>query len=78
MQNHEDEATSTDPNVEYAYEDGIVSNEAKFLRPDSVTYPGPGTRRVVYYNYPTSGVGASWHGHLARESQGRLGPVVVG
>jgi RHS repeat-associated protein len=66
------------PYVQYAYEDGIASNEAKFLRPDYVTYPGPSARRVVYYNYPTSGVGESWHGHLARESQGRLGPAVAG
>ena len=33
---------------------------------------------MVYYNYPTSGIGAPWHGHLARESQGRLGPAVAG
>ena len=51
-------ADSGDPNVQYAYEDGIVSTEAKFLRPNSVTYPGPSTRRVVYYNYASTGVGA--------------------
>jgi len=33
--------------------------EAKYLRQASVTYPGPSTRRVVYYNYPTSGIGAA-------------------
>jgi len=59
MQDHEDEAGSTDPNVQYAYEDGIASNEAKYVRPDYVTYPGPTTRRAVYFNYPTSGVGAA-------------------
>jgi len=59
MQDHAVAAGSGDPNVQYAYEDGIASNEAKYVRPASVTYPGPGTRRVVYYNYPTSGVGAA-------------------
>jgi len=59
MQDHEAAAGSGDPNVQYAYEDGIAGNEAKYVRPASVTYPGPGTRRVVYYNYPTSGVGAA-------------------
>jgi len=61
MQNHEDEATSADPNVQYAYEDGSVGADldANYVRPDYVTYPGPSTRRVVYYNYPTSGVGAA-------------------
>jgi RHS repeat-associated protein len=59
MQDHDAAATATDPNVQYAYEDGIASNEAKYVRPDYVTYPGPSSRRVVYYNYPTSGVGAA-------------------
>jgi len=60
-QDHAAAATDTDPNVQYAYEDGVVGQgvEAKFIRPDYVTYPGPSTRRVVYYNYPTSGVGAA-------------------
>ena len=78
MQNHTTGTASGDPNVHYAYEDGIASNEAKYVRPDYVTYPGPSTRRAVYYNYPASGVGASWHGHLARELQGRPGPAVDG
>ena len=52
-------ATSTDPNVQYAHEDGIASNEAKYVRQASVTYPGPSARRAVYYNYPASGVGAA-------------------
>ena len=33
MQDHAAAATSTDPNVQYAYEDGIASNEAKYVRP---------------------------------------------
>jgi hypothetical protein len=33
MQDHEAAAGSTDPNVQYAYEDGIASNEAKYVRP---------------------------------------------
>jgi len=59
MQDHEAAAGSGDPNVQYAHEDGIASVEAKYIRPASVTYPGPSARRVVYYNYPTSGVGAA-------------------
>ena len=27
--------------MQYAYEDGIASNEAKYIRPAYVTYPGP-------------------------------------
>jgi hypothetical protein len=61
MQDHAAAATATDPNVQYAYEDGSggADLDANFVRPDYVTYPGPSTRRVVYYNYPTSGVGAA-------------------
>ena len=59
MQNHTTGTASGDPNVHYAYEDGIASNEAKYVRPAYVTYPGPSARRVVYYNYPASGVGAA-------------------
>jgi hypothetical protein len=62
MQNHEDEAGSTDPNVTYTYENWAGEGvEAKYLRQASVTYPGPSTpnRRVVYYNYPASGIGAA-------------------
>jgi hypothetical protein len=58
-QNHATGTASGDPNVQYAYEDGIAGNEAKYVRPASVIYPGPSARRVVYYNYPTSGVGAA-------------------
>ncbi len=46
-------AAATDPNVQYAYEDGAdpgsADFEAKYVRPDCVTYPGPSTRRKVYY-----------------------------
>ena len=52
MQGHEAAATATDPNVEYAYEDGSDPGEedyeAKYVRPASVTYPGPSQRRVVH------------------------------
>ena len=46
--------------VDYAYEDGLsisdsggspASYEAKYVRLNSVTYPGPATRRAIYYNY---------------------------
>ena len=43
MQDHAAAATDTDPNVQYAYEDGIDGTEAKYVRPDYVTYPGPST-----------------------------------
>ena len=33
MQDHTGTATATDPNVEYAYGDGIASNEAKYVQP---------------------------------------------
>jgi len=74
-QNHTTGTASTDPNVQYAYEDGIVSNEAKYIRPASVTYPGPSTRRVVYYNYSTSGVGAALGrlGDIADDDSGESG-----
>jgi hypothetical protein len=39
--------------------DGAKRVEAKYLRQASVTYPGPGTRRAIYYNYPTSGIGGA-------------------
>jgi len=59
MQDHTSTAT-TDPNVQYAYEDGAsgADLDANYVRPTSVTYPGPSTRRVVHYNYASSGVGA--------------------
>ncbi len=46
---------------EYAYEDGSggADLDANYVRPDYVTYPGPSSRRVVYYNYASSGVGAA-------------------
>jgi len=60
MQDHAAAATATDPNVQYAYEDGSggADLDANFVRPDYVTYPGPSARRVVYYNYASTGVGA--------------------
>ena len=47
-QNHATGTASGDPNVQYAYEDGIAGNEAKYVRQASVTYPGPSQRRVVH------------------------------
>lgn len=41
------------PAVQYAYEDGAVSGEAKFVRLRSVTYP---SGRTVYYNYDGTAV----------------------
>ncbi|KKK53942.1 hypothetical protein LCGC14_3089720, partial [marine sediment metagenome] len=51
-----DPAGGETPYVEYAYEDGGPgTGAAKYVRPDSVKYP---SGRQVYYNYPSSGVGA--------------------
>jgi len=44
------------PCVQYVFDDGAVGNEAKYVRLSSVTYPND---RVVYYNYPESGVGSA-------------------
>ena len=61
-QNHEDEVDDSEPSVEYAYEDAVASYEAKYVRLDYVTYPGPSTRRKVYYHYTDSTVAnaANW------------------
>jgi RHS repeat-associated protein len=55
-----------------AYDDGVSSGAAKYLRQTSVTYPGPGTRRAVHSNYPSSGVGSvlSRLDNLADDSSG--------
>ncbi len=61
MQDHTGTATASDPNVEYAYED-VASGadlDANCVRPASVPYPEPSSRRVVYYNYASTGVGTS-------------------
>ncbi len=47
---------SQSPNVQYAYEDGASGGVAQYVRLDYVTYPAG---RVVYYNYPSSGIGAA-------------------
>jgi len=76
-QNHTTGTASGDPNVQYAYEDGSggADLDANYVRTDYVTYPGPGTRRVVYYNYPTSGVGAALSrlGEIADDDSGESG-----
>ena len=36
----------------------LASYDANYVRPTSVTYPGPFTRRVVWYNHASTGVGA--------------------
>ena len=60
-QEHAGEAVTSDenesPKVQYAYEDGVENNKAKYVRIDKVTYPG--ASREVYYNYPSSGIGAA-------------------
>ena len=43
------------PKVDYAYADGLSGSAAKYVRLQSVTYPGGSTRRVVYYNYDRTG-----------------------
>ena len=55
-QNHTTGTASTDPNVQYAYEDGSggADLDANYVRRNSVTYPGPSTRRKVYYHYTDS------------------------
>jgi YD repeat-containing protein len=54
-QAHDGAVTTGTPAVQYAYEDGADGSVAKYVRLDYVTYPDG---RVVYYNYPTSGVGS--------------------
>ena len=49
MQDHDAAATATDPNVQYAYEDGIASNEAKYVRADSVMPQLRGGRKSREY-----------------------------
>jgi len=60
IQDHYGATAATDPNVQYAYEDGSggADLDANFVRVDYVTYPGPTATRRVYYNYPDGGIGA--------------------
>ncbi len=53
-QEHDGEVDGSTAGVEYAYEDGASGGAAKYVRLDSVAYPNG---RVVYYNYPASGIG---------------------
>jgi RHS repeat-associated protein len=53
-QDHDSAVGAGSPAVQYTYSDGAVSGEAKYVRLDSITYADG---RVVYYNYPSSGVG---------------------
>ncbi|MBI1373852.1 MAG: LEPR-XLL domain-containing protein [Phycisphaera sp.] len=55
FQEHDGAVDGSTPSVVYTYDDGAVGGEAKFVRLGSVTYPDG---RQVFYNYPTSGVGA--------------------
>ena len=64
VQAHTGEAVSGDPSVQYYYEDasktggfGPMDYEANYIRLYKISYPGPSTKRLVYYNYSTSGVG---------------------
>ena len=71
-QNHSGAVGTGTPAVDYGYSDGASSGEAKYVRLTSVTYPGPGTRRAVYSNYSSSGVGSvlSRLDHFADDSSG--------
>ncbi len=52
MQDHASTADSTDPNVVYDYATTYhTSPEVKHIRLNYVKYPGPSSRREVYYNY---------------------------
>jgi RHS repeat-associated protein len=56
QQEHYGAVTTGSPAVLYSYDDGASSGVAHFVRLSSVTDPAG---RVVYYNYPTSGIGAA-------------------
>ena len=57
-QSHSGTVGTGTPVVNYWYEDGAVSQAAKYLRLAKVTYPGgQGGRRSLYVNYPDSGIG---------------------
>jgi len=54
-QDHAAAADSGDPAVEYTYDDGASGSEAKYVRLSKVKYPGPATRREVFYRYGSAG-----------------------
>ena len=54
-QAHDGAVSINTPAVVYGYEDGASGGEAGYVRLDKVVYPDG---REVYYNYPSSGVGA--------------------
>ncbi|MCX5653733.1 MAG: discoidin domain-containing protein [Planctomycetota bacterium] len=54
QQSHSGAVDTNTPEVDYAYADGASNNVAKYIRLSYVTYPDG---RVVYYNYPDSGIG---------------------
>ncbi|HEX8911045.1 MAG TPA: RHS repeat-associated core domain-containing protein [Humisphaera sp.] len=53
-QAHDGPVTTGTPAVEYTYEDGAVSGEAKYVRLSKVTYPNG---RQVHYNLPSDTIG---------------------
>jgi len=60
QQDHAGAVDANSPAVDYTYEDGGDGTDADYVRLGHVTYPsGPGSRRVVYHNYSSSGVGGA-------------------
>ena len=63
-QDHDDEASTSgspqSPHIDYSHVDGNPGGAVASLRLASVTYPsGPASRNVLYYQYPSSGIGAA-------------------
>ena len=55
-QNHSGAVDGSTLSISYTYEDGAASSVAKYVRLSKVTYPDGSE---VFYNYPSSGVGAA-------------------